>query len=417
MPPNLFVGLSRNIRRNNCIICQKEQALWQVMLKSYKYRLYPKGKSEQQILRNLGCARWVYNWALQRKIDTYKVDGKSISGFALMRELTVLKKQEETCWLKEVDAHSLQKSIIHVETAFTNFFREKKGFPSFKSRHGRQSFKIDTTVNCDFDRNRIRLPKTGWLKCVFSRTFTGEIRHAVVSRETTGKYFISILVEDGQSIPEKPEPNISNAVGVDLGLKDFAVLSTGERIPHPKTLRKHEKQLKKLQRTVSRKVKGSNRRRKSRVRLAKKHEKVRNVRKDFLHKLSTQLVRENQTVCMENLNVSGMLKNHCLARSISDSGWSEFRRKVRYKCEWNGKNYIEIGRFDPSSKMCGKCGYINPDLKLSNRSWTCPRCSVILDRDKNAAENIAWFAFREQNLMTPTDCREVLMEGARWGSL
>ena len=200
------------------------------MLKAYKYRLYPKGKSEQQILRNLGSARWVYNWALQRKIETYRQNGKSISGFSLMRELTALKQQEETSWLKEVDAHSLQKAIIHVEAAFTRFFREKNGFPNFKSRHGRQSFKVDTTVNCKFDENKIKLPKTGWLKCKFSRTFDGEVRHAVVSRETTGKYFVSILVENGIPIPRKSKPDISQAVGVDLGLKDFAVLSTGEKI-------------------------------------------------------------------------------------------------------------------------------------------------------------------------------------------
>jgi len=382
------------------------------MLKAYKYRLYPEGKAKRQIMCNLGCARWVYNWALQRKIETYKQTKKAVSGFALMRELTVLRKMDDTKWLADVDRHSLNKAVQNVESAFTRFFREKKGFPRFHSRKGRQSYKVDTTIHPDFDNNRIKLPKTGWLKCVFSRKFDGEIKHAVVSMEPTSKFFVSILVEDGKQIPVKPKLNREKAIGVDLGLHDFAVLSTGEKIPHPKTLRKHEAKLKHLQRMVSKKVKGSSNRRKAVLKVARAHEKVRNTRKDFLHKLSTRLVRENQAVCMESLSVHNMLKNHKLAKSISDSGWSQFGGFVRYKCEWQGKHFIQIGRFEPSSKMCNKCGHINDALTISDREWVCPKCSEKHDRDTNAARNILSFALQEQNLITPVGYGEEPVERA-----
>jgi putative transposase len=251
------------------------------------------------------------------------------------------------------------------------------------------------------------------VKCIFSKKFEGKIRYAVVSMETTGKFFVSILVDDGKEIPAKPKLDKSKAVGIDLGLKDFAVLSTGEKIAHPKTLKKHERKLKHLQRSVSRKTKGSNRRKKAVLKLAREHEKVRNIRNDFLHKLSTRLVRENQAVCLENLNVQGMLGNHRLAKSISDSGWNIFTGFLKYKTNWQGKHYIEIGRFEPSSKMCHVCGYIKDDLTLADREWDCPKCKTHHDRDGNASKNILNFALQKQNLITPTDCREVLMEGCR----
>lgn len=303
-------------------------------------------------------------------------------------------------WLKEVSNECLQQSIRNLDSAFTRFFREKKGFPKFKSKHNsRQSYKAINSVSVDLDNNKVKLPKIGWVKFAANRTFEGRVTSVVVSKTPTGKYYISVLVDNGKELPAKEDITYDRTIGIDVGLKDFAVCSNGDVYKNPKYLEKSTAKLKQLQRRFSKAKKGGNRRKKLRKRLAKQYEKVTNQRTDYLHKISTKLVRENQAIIIEDLNVKGMMKNHHLARSIGSVGWSTFFSMLEYKCEWYGKTLIRIGRFQPSSKMCG-CGYVNRQLKLSDRTWTCPKCGTINDRDLLAAQNIKRFGLQEQNLLT-----------------
>lgn len=303
-------------------------------------------------------------------------------------------------WLKEVSNECLQQSIRNLDSAFTRFFREKKGFPKFKSKHdNRQSYKAINSVVVDLENNKVKLPKIGWVKFTSNRTFEGRVTSVVVSKTPTGKYYISVLVDNGKELPAKEDITYDGTIGIDVGLKDFAVCSNGDVYKNPKYLEKSTAKLKQLQRRLCKAKKGGNRREKLRKRLAKQYEKVTNQRTDYLHKISTKLVRENQAIIIEDLNVKGMMKNHHLARSIGSVGWSTFFSMLEYKCEWYGKTLIRIGRFQPSSKMCG-CGYVNRQLKLSDRTWTCPKCGTINDRDLLAAQNIKRFGLQEQKLLT-----------------
>ena len=366
------------------------------ILKGFKYRLYPNKVQEELLSKHFGCNRWVYNYGLDKKITTYKQDGKSLTRFQIQKHLPNLKQQPETAWLSEVNAQSLQASLEHLDRAYRNFFRTKKGFPKFKSKHNKQSFCIPQYVSADFDKKTVYLPKIGDIKIAVDRKAIGKIKSATISKTTTGKYFVSLLVDT--EIEELKPKAIKQAtsIGIDLGLKDFVVLSNGEKISGPKILRNHLKQLAKLQRQVSKKVKGSNKRTKAKHKVAILHEKIANIRKDFLHKLSTKLIRENQTICLEDLNVAGMQQNHKLALGISDAGWSQFGEMLKYKARWNGKNILTIGRFEPSSKMCHNCGTINHALTLKDRVWTCNCCKMKLDRDINAAINIMDFALQQE---------------------
>ncbi len=372
----------------------------ETIYRAYKYRMYPTEEQKILIHKHIGCCRWLYNYALDKKVKAYKLDKTRLSRFNLSADLPKLKKREETMWLQEVNSQSLQMSLKNMDEAFTRFFREKKGFPKFKSKHhSRKSFNVPQGIKINWGNKRISIPKIKNLKFVIDRAPKGTIKSATISKTPTGKYFISILVDTGIKPPEKHTIKEETSIGVDLGIKDFLITSNGEKASNPKYLRKNLFRLKKLQCRASKKQKGSTHRKKANLRVAKLHERISNSRTDFLHKLSSKLISENQTICLEDLHVKGMLKNHCLAQSISDCSWSKFNEFLEYKAEWNGVNIVRIGRFKPSSKMCSKCGWIKRDLTLKDRKWQCSECHAIHDRDINAAKNIIDFGLHHNNII------------------
>ncbi|WP_440949173.1 IS200/IS605 family element RNA-guided endonuclease TnpB [Methanosphaerula subterraneus] len=368
------------------------------MLRAYKYRMYPNKDQIKKIWRHIGTCRFLYNLSLEEKMRAYQAENKSLTMFDLNNMIPDLKKQYE--WMSETNSQSLQAVNRNVETAFKNFFLKKADFPKFKSKKNPvQSFQIPQHYEVNLTENRVKLPKLGIVKTVISRKYTGTLKTATVSATSTGKYFISVLVDDGLKEPEPAPFDSSNTVGIDVGLTSFLVTSDGLKEDNPKYLKNSLARLKHLQRSVARKVKGSNNRRKAVQKVAILHERISNQRSDFLHKHSYKLVSENQAIAVETLNVSSMLKNHCLARSISDVGWSELFRQLEYKCTQYGKTLLKIGQFEPSSKLCSVCGSINRDLTLHDREWTCPDCSTRHDRDINAAINIKKMALQDQNLL------------------
>jgi putative transposase len=368
-----------------------------MILKAFKYRLYPTNKQRILLNKHFGCSRFVYNWGLETRIKEYQETQTSLSCIELSARLTKLKKKLE--WLGEVNSQCLQASLRNLDNAYTRFFRERKGFPNFKNKHGRQSFQCPQKSDIDFENNTISIIKVKKIKAKLHRRFKGEIKTVTISRTPTGKYFASVLVETPNTINKIKKPKIEKAVGIDLGLKHFITLSTGEKVNNPKHLQKLSGKLVLFSRRLGRKInKTSKRREKAKKKLALLHERVANQRNDFLHKLSTRLIRENQSICLEDLNVKGMMKNHCLASSIASASWSKFVTMLQYKGEWYGCNILQIGRFDPSSKMCS-CGVINHDLRLKDRLWTCKKCGKIHDRDVLAANNIKNFAFDRQSLI------------------
>ena len=368
------------------------------MLKAYKYRMYPNKEQEVMLFKHIDACRFVYNWGLENKIHSYKSDGKSVTRFALNGMITDLKS--ECVWLKDVNSQSLQGATLNVENAFTNFFRKKSRFPRFKSRKNPvQSFSVPQWYNVDFETNKIRLPKIGWIKTKLHRRYEGVGKTATISINSIGQFFISILVDDKQEQPVKQQFDENTTVGIDVGIKDFAVLSNGEKICNPKHLKQSLFQMKVLQRRLSRKQRGSNNRNKAKKAVAKIHMKVHNQREDFQHKLSSRLVCENQAIALETLDIKSMLKNHYLSQHIADASWGSFVSKLEYKAAFYGKTILRIGQFEPSTKICNKCGYYNQELKLSDREWVCPDCGSHHDRDINAAINIKMFALDKQNLI------------------
>lgn len=345
--------------------------------------------------KHFGSCRFIYNWALDMRKKAYENEKSTIKRTELQEALLPLKKEKE--WLKEINSQSLQATLFHLDNAYKKFFREKSGFPRFKSKHNRQSFECPQNVKVDFEQSKISFPKIGWVKLEQSRIFEGTVKTVTVSKTPTEKYYVSVLVENGQALPKIRIPDFEQSVGIDVGIKSFAVLSNSkgiEDINNPKYLKKSLEQLKRLQKQVSRKVKGSNNRKKAIKKLAMVHEKVSSQRSDFLHKLSTRIVSENQTICVEDLHVKGMIQNHKLAQSISDVGWGIFFSMLEYKATWQGKPFLEADRFAPSSKKCS-CGVINNNLTLKDRVWLCASCGNVNQRDPLAAENIRFFAFEK----------------------
>ena len=362
-----------------------------------RYRLYPTKDQKTLIARHLGCCRFVYNWALARKNLAYRDDGISLSRYDLMKQLPALKA--ELPWLKEVNAQSLQQAIHHLSRAFTNFFEGRAEEPTFKAKHApEQAFTVPQSYTVDFERGTVKLPKIGVVKVKYHRTFVGTTKSATVIRKSTGRYLISIVVEDGKKAPKPTDPIPDQTVGIDLGLAHYAVLSTGEKVENPKYLRNAQTRLAVLQRRLDRKKKGSKNRNKARLKVARCHQKIAAQRRDFQHQLSSRLVRENQALAVESLNVDSMVKNHSLARAISDAGWGTFLSMLAYKCQGAGKTLLTIGVFEPSSKTCSVCGYRKADLTLKDREWTCPDCGTTHDRDLNAAINIKQFALARRRI-------------------
>lgn len=373
------------------------------MLRAYKYKLKPNRMQIDTLLKYFGCVRFVYNWGLTLKMESYKENGQTISYTDLAKRLTELKKDKETLWLSECPIVSLQQSLRTLENAFTGFFRKKTNYPKFKSKkHSKNVLKFIGSEHFDFENWRVKLPKIGWVNLCKNKPFDkNQCRQGTttVSRDRCGTFWVTVVVDDMKPAQPKTKVVKETAVGIDLGIRDYAILSDGTKFPNPKYYESRLKTLARLQKRFAKTKPGSNRHEKARLNIAKCYRKITNMKNDTIHKLTTGIIKEFDNICIEDLNIEGMMKSHNLAMAIQSASWGEFIRQLNYKAEWYGKNIIKIGRFEPSSKLCHKCGYINNGLSLKDREWVCPICGEKHDRDVNAAINIKNIAFEKQNLI------------------
>ena len=353
--------------------------------RTYKFRLYPNKEQIELLTKHFGCSRFVYNTFLNQRIEQYKLTGKSDNYYKQAKSLTEMKKKEETAWLNEVNSQTLQFALRSLDTAYTNFFKKRAKFPKFKSKHSKNSFTVPQ--NTSISGGRVFIPKfKEGIKCRVHREIKGKNGKVTITKTPSGKYFVSVFTEEEYITPLK---KTGKSVGVDMGLKDLLVTSDGEIFKNNRYTKKYECKLAKAQQHLSRKVKGSKGFENQRLKVARFHEKISNSRADYLHKCSISFICRYDTICIEDLNVKGMIRNHHLAKSISDASWGTFINMLTYKAEWNSKKVVKIDRFFPSSQTCHICGYVNKEIKdLSVREWECPHCHTHHDRDVNAAINI-----------------------------
>lgn len=354
--------------------------------RAYRFRFIPTPEQKVILARTFGCARFAYNHMLRLRTDAWMLRQERVGYHETSAALTALKKTPEHAWLNEVSSVPVQQALRHLQAAFTNFFAKRAQYPKFKRKDGPQSAEY-TTSAFKWDGESLKLAKMDApLAIRWSRTIpkAAKVTTVTVSVDASGRYFVSLLCDD--AVAEKPA--VHGKVGIDLGLTHFAILSTGEKVAAPNTFRKNEAKLAKLQRRLAKKTKGSARRAKAKLKVARLHAKIADSRRDFLHKLSTRLINENQVIAVESLSVSNMQKNRCLSKSISDASWSEFVRQLEYKAHWYGRTLVGIDRWYPSSKRCSDCGHTVSKMPLNVREWTCPECGTIHDRDVNAARNV-----------------------------
>lgn len=379
---------------------------------SYKFRLYPNKKQQMLLKDHFNACRFIYNHFLEEKIKYYKETKKTISWVSQAKELPLLKKQEEYKWLSNIGSQCLQQSILNLDHAYTNFFRSGKGFPKFKSK--KFSKKVFTTpltngnIKIDLENKRLSIPKftklkneDNRIKCIFHREIKGNIKQCTISQDKDGKFYVSILTEMNKEFPLKPSIDRNKALGIDFGVKTFLALSNGEKIDSPKYFKRSKDKLAKHQKEFSKLEKDSTKWKSKKEQITKLHSKIARQRKDFLDKLSHKLTNDSQvdSICIENLSIKELesKSNKHMNRNLNDLAWNMFVGMLNYKSNWYGKNLIVIGKFDPSTQICNKCGYRNHDLTLNDREWICPNCGERLDRDINAAKNILDFAISNMN--------------------
>jgi putative transposase len=354
--------------------------------RAYRFRFYPTPGQADLLAQTFGCARFVYNAMLQLRTDAWHHRQEQIGYHGTSAALTALKKDPDHSWLNEVSSVPLQQALRHLQTAFSNFFAKRAKYPTFRSKHDRQSVEY-TASAFRFDRKTLMLAKMKEpLAIRWSRQLPAAARvtTVTVSKDTTGRYFVSMSCDDAIAAKQ----DVAGRVGIDLGLTNFAILSNGEKIAAPERFRKNETRLAVLQRRLAKKQKGSANRNKAKRKVARLYAHITDSRRDFLHKLSTRLINENQVIAVETLAVKNMQKNRTLAKSIGDAGWSEFVRQLQYKSSWYGRKLIRIDRWYPSTKRCSRCGFTHAELPLKVREWCCPDCGTVHDRDVNAARNV-----------------------------